>query len=353
VKRIYIGLDVHKETTTLAAVRDDGKVHSVDVVATTAAALIDAMNRLEGERWVCTEEGTQSQWVHDTLRPHVAQLVVTMPVRKYGPKSDARDAKALAERLRRGTLENVVYKGAGPYAALRECVRAHRMITRDVVRAKNRLAALFRGRGLHAKNSDLYDAKTRGKWIAELPPAYRPLAEMIGAELDSLQPLYDQAEERLRDEASHHAIIERLMTVPCIGVTRAAYIVGTVVTPHRFRSKRQFWSYCGLAVVTSSSADWTFEAGRMVRSHRQQTRGLNANRNSTLKLVFKGAAMHVSALDDEHPLKQDYLQLVARGLDPSVARVTMARRLAATTLALWKRQEVYDPSKRYRPPKTA
>jgi transposase len=342
VKRIYIGLDVHKETTTVAAVREDGKVMSISVVPTTATALVEVVKRLEGEVWVCTEEGTQSQWVHDTLRSHVAQMVVTMPVRKYGPKSDARDAKALAERLRRGTLENVVYKGAGPYAALRECVRAHRMITRDVVRAKNRLSALFRGRGLHAQTSRLYDAQTRPKWIAELPPAYRPL-----------EPLCDQAEARLREEASHHAIIERLMTVPCIGVTRAAYIVGTVVTPHRFRSKRQFWSYCGLAVVTSSSADWTFEAGRMVRSHRQQTRGLNANRNSTLKLVFKGAAMHVSALDDEHPLKQDYLQLVARGLAPQIARVTMARRLAATTLALWKRQEVYDPSKRYRPPKTA
>lgn len=353
MKRIYLGLDVHKETTTIAAVGEDGKVASVSVAPTTAEALVAAVKQQAGEVWVCTEEGTQSQWVHDTLRPHAAQVVVTMPVRKYGPKSDARDAKALAERLRRGTLENVVYKGAGPYAALRECVRGHRMITRDVIRAKNRLGALFRGRGLHAETSRLYEAATRPRWIAELPTAYRPLAEMIGAELDALQPLYDEAEARLRDEASHHAVIERLMTVPCIGVIRAAYIVGTVVTPHRFRSKRQFWSYCGLAVVTASSADWQIEAGRMVRSHRRQTRGLNANRNATLKMVFKGAAMHVSALADEHPLKQDYLQLVARGLEPAVARVTMARRLAATTLALWKREEVYDPSKRYRPPKMA
>ena len=353
MKRLYIGLDVHKETTTVAVLREDGRVLSISAVATTATALIEALKQLEGELWICTEEGTQSQWVHDTLRPHAAQVVVTMPLRKFGPKSDARDAKALAERLRRGSLENVVYKGIGPYATLRECVRAHRMITRDVVRAKSRLAALFRGRGLHAESSYLYEPETRTKWIAELPPAYRPLAEMIGAELDSLVPLHDQAEARLREEASHHAVIERLTTVPCIGVIRAAYIVGTVVTPHRFRSKRQFWSYCGLAVVTTSSADWTIAAGRMVRSNRLQTRGLNPNRNSTLKMVFKSAAQHVARLDEEHPLKQDYVQLVARGLSPQIARVTIARRLAAATLALWKREEVYDPSKRYRPPKTA
>jgi len=70
-------------------------------------------------------------------------------------------------------------------------------------------------------------------------------------------------------------------------------------------------------------------------------------------MVFKSAALHVAKLNDEHPLKQDYLQLVARGLKPQIARVTMARRLAAATLALWKREEVYDPSKRYRPPKAA
>src|SRR5262249_41064713 len=230
-----------------------------------------------------------------------------MPARKFGPKSDARDAKALAERLRRGTLENVVYKAAGPYVVLRECVRAHRMISQDLIRAKNRLGAIFRGRGLHARTEDLYEPATRSRWIAELPPAYRPLAEMIAAELDRIAPLHEQAEARLHDEASHHSVVERLTTVPCIGVIRAAYIVATVVTPDRFRSKRQFWSYCGLAVTTTSSADWEIVAGRMVRSKRLQTRGLNRNRNSTLKMIFTGAALHVSQLKDEHPLKQDYL----------------------------------------------
>jgi len=132
--------------------------------------------------------------------------------------------------------------------------------------------ALSWGRGLHAESSYLYEPETRKKWIAELPPTHRPLAEMIGAELDGLQPLHDQAESRLREEASHHAVIERLTTVPCIGVIRAAYIVGTVVTPDRFRSKRQFWAYCGLAVVTTSSADWEIVGGRTVRSTRMQTR---------------------------------------------------------------------------------
>jgi transposase len=141
------------------------------------------------------------------------------------------------------------------------------------------------------------------------------------------------------------------MTIPGIGIIRGAYIVETVVTPMRFRSKRQFWAYCGLAVVTQSSADWTLWHGRWVRSNEHQTGGLNRNRNAVLKEVFKGAAQHVAMMTDEHPLKQDYLQLLQRGLKPPIARVTMARRIAAAVLSMWKHEEVYDLTKRYRPSK--
>jgi transposase len=351
VKRLYLGLDVHAQSTTVAVVDEAGKRLHATVVPTTATALIDVMQRLNSigaEVHACTEEGTQSAWVYETLRPNVDEIVVTMPVRKHGPKSDHRDAFALAERLRRGTLDRVVYKSTGPYTALRECVRAHRMITGDVIRAKNRIKAAFRARGLHVEGDELYDPQRREKWLQRLGEKHRPLATMMGAQLDAILELHRGATERLREEASHHGIVERLMTIPCIGIIRAAYIVATVVTPTRFRSKRQFWAYCGLAVVTQSSADWMMLHGRFVRSGAPQTRGLNRNRNPVMKEVFKGAALHIAHLDEDHPLKQDYQQLVARGLKPAIARITMARRLAATALSMWKKEEVYDASKRYR-----
>jgi hypothetical protein len=42
--------------------------------------------------------------------------------------------------------------------------------------------------------------------------------------------------------------------------------------------------------------------------------------------------------------------MMMRNMRPNLARLTLARRLAATALALWKKQEVYDYSKRHRPP---
>ena len=50
-------------------------------------------------------------------------------------------------------------------------------------------------------------------------------------------------------------------------------MAATVLCPYRFRTKRQFWSYCGLVVVTRSSADWNrSREGRWERSTRQVSR---------------------------------------------------------------------------------
>ncbi|HTP28886.1 MAG TPA: hypothetical protein VMK12_24905 [Anaeromyxobacteraceae bacterium] len=46
-----------------------------------------------------------------------------------------------------------------------------------------------------------------------------------------------------------------------------------------------------------------------------------------------------------HPLHADYQRLLERGLKPNLAKVTMARRIWAAVLAMWKNEEAYDPKK--------
>jgi hypothetical protein len=186
--------------------------------------------------------------------------------------------------------------------------------------------------------------------LTRLPEPYRELVAMMARELDALEPMRAQAEKRLLEESKAHDAIDRLATIPGIGPTRAAYITAIVVTPHRFRSKRQFWSYCGLAVVSESSSDWKRIRGNWIRTSSTKTRGLTTKRNPWLKEVFKAAALSATQLREDHPLRIDYEQMLLRGMRPNLARLTLARRLAATALALWKKKEVYDYSKRHRPP---
>jgi transposase len=122
-----------------------------------------------------------------------------------------------------------------------------------------------------------------------------------------------------------------------------AQLIAAVVTPHRFRSKRQFWLYRGLAVVTRSSGDHHMVGAGLRRKQRPPaTRGLTTSHNRTLKYLFKSAALTASRCE---PFKSWHGELLARGLRPAPASVTVARRIAAITLAVWKRGEAFDAGK--------
>jgi hypothetical protein len=96
----------------------------------------------------------------------------------------------------------------------------------------------------------------------------------------------------------------------------------------------------GLAVVTRSSADYQVEGARLRRTRKvADTRGLTRSHNRTLKHVFKGAAQAASRCE---PFRSWYAGLLAKGMRPELARVTVARKIAAVTLAVWKAGESFD-----------
>ena len=119
-----------------------------------------------------------------------------------------------------------------------------------------------------------------------------------------------------------------------------------VGTPFRFRTRRQFWSYCGLAIVTRSSSDWVRDKrGQWVRGEVLQTRGLTRKCQPVLKAIFKGAATTVIAQLVDDPLHADYQRMLKSGIKPNLAKLTLARRIAAIVLSMWKHEEVYDPKR--------
>src|SRR5215469_16534073 len=78
-------------------------------------------------------------------------------------------------------------------------------------------------------------------------------------------------------------------------------------------------------------------AGKIV-----EIRGLNKNCNHHLKNVFKGAA--ATALTKPGPLRELYTALVAKGMRPEMARLTLARKIATIVLIVWKRGVCFDAS---------
>ena len=342
----YIGLDVHSQSTAVAIVSPSGKRLSSKLVDTSASALIEVIKSVPGTRRLVFEEGNQSQWLSEVLMPHVHELVVTVPKKTTGrTKSDFEDAFARAEDLRRNSIDIKVFKPSKSSLPLRDALRLYVAFTKDVTRAKNRFKALLQSRGVSGLNRHAYDPEPKEleQLLKQVPPSIALSAEATLEEIYMLENLRSRACEVLIDEAKKVPAFSRLMTVPGIAEIRAAILLAVVVCPERFRKSHHFWSYCGLGIQTTVSAEYGRGPNRQWRRWREpMTRGLKPG-HPLLKSVFKGAAMSMSI--SKQPLGQHYQRLVANGMKPNLAMVTLARKLAAITLAVWKNKEDYDPTK--------
>jgi transposase len=68
--------------------------------------------------------------------------------------------------------------------------------------------------------------------------------------------------------------------------------------------------------------------------------------NKDLKNLFKGAA--IAASTRPGPLRELYVARVEKGMRPTMARLTLARKIAAVSLTIWKKGVSFDPKQLHR-----
>ncbi len=289
----YIGMDVHRESISIAALNSAGKIVLECVVETKASIILQFIDGLRGELHVTFEEGTWAAWLYDLLKPHVRELVVCDPRKnasmKQGNKSDKIDARQLAELLRLDHL-NPVYHGEHGLRSLKELVRSYLTITKDVGRVMSRVKAIYRSWGIACSGKQVYAPQHRVEWLAKITePGVRRRAEFYYQQLDALRSL----------------------------------------------------RFGGLGIETYSSADHRYVEGQLKRSKKPALiRGLNENCNHDVKNLLKGAAIIASTKPG--PFQEFYTALLAKGMRPEMARLTLARKIATIVLIVWKRGVSFD-----------
>jgi|SRR5580700_4681832 len=319
----YIGMDVHRDTISVAVLDESGRLTMQSVLATRAGAVLDFIHGMRGTLHVTFEEGTHSAWLYDVLVRRVEKLVVCNPRKnallKSGSKSDAIDARKLAELLRAGML-SAVYHGETSALEVQQIARSYSQLTEDTTRVMARLKAVSRGQAVSCAGKKLYGKRHRDQYLAQVSGGLR---------------------RELLVECRKHAAAQWLQSVPFLGPIRAALLIGRVQTPHRFRTKRQFWTYCGLGLETRDSGEYRMVNGQVQRRRKPALiRGLNWNHNHEMKNLFKSTATTASVR--EGVWREFYLGLLDKGMRPEMARLTLARKIAAITLKIWKKGERFD-----------
>jgi transposase len=342
----YIGMDVHQATISVAVRDAAGKLLIESVIETKAGTILEFIQGIHGSLWVAFEEGTSAAWLYDLVQPYVAQVIVCDPRKnallKVGNKNDRVDARKLSDLLRAGLL-SPVYHGHSGVRTLRELARSYLTVTKDLTRVMNRLKGLYRSWAIPCAGQKVYSPRHRNTWLEKLSQAgVHRRAEWLYQQFDALLELRRETRRELLTESQKYPAHQLLRQIPRLGPIRVALLIALLQTPHRFRTKRQLWAYCGLALQTRASGEYRFTGGQLQHSKRSPApRGLNANHNHDLKNVFKSAATRASGPGD--PLEDFYQNLLTQGMRPAMARLTLARKIAAIALKIWKKGESFDP----------
>jgi hypothetical protein len=107
---------------------------------------------------------------------------------KAGNKSEAVDARKLAELLRAG-LPSPVYHGETSTVTVKHLGRSYEALTEDSTRVMSRLKALYRGQAIPSAGKGPY-GRQREEWLGKLGGGgLQGRAQRLYQQLDALQAL--------------------------------------------------------------------------------------------------------------------------------------------------------------------
>lgn len=339
----YVGLDLHRETTAVSLRNSRGAVVRREVVATTAASLRRALRGIRGRVQIICESGPLVPWVTDTLETRFRQVLVCDRRRTRlatsSAKTDRINADKLSDLLRKDAV-HLVHVPRGDHALLRRLATHYVKMLRERSRIIARLRSLFAEVGLRVNT---HRASPERVPLARLTrPGARTIASAYIRQLEVASALVLEARALLVQHASTWRAFQLLQTVPYVGEIRAAEILAIVGRPERFRSLRSFWSYAGLGVVQSVSAEHKVENGRIVRDEKRKGVRLARSGNPLLKKVMRDLALYASLGRGE--FRAVYDAHIKRGKTPAIARIALARKIASVIFAIWRTNSPYQGS---------
>lgn len=315
------------------------------LVSTRIPALKTAIHQVPRPRTLVFEECTQAAWLYAELREHVEDILI-YDLRKNkqlssGKKNDRNDARALAKLHQLKALSRV-WCGGEELQKLRKAVWHYDSLTQHSTRMKNQFKAILRAKGISEGKSP-YGAEK--ELLRKIPAQCKPQLLALSELIEVITKRRKIALREMVSLARKHKCYHSLRTMPGVGPVFCTTLLAIVGDPERFRTRRQFWVYGGLSILTEDTGEYRFRDGNFERKRqRSHTRGLTKAFNRPLKHVFKQAAMTLS-----RTVWKDYYERVLKNSkNKNSALLTVSRRFAAIVLQIMKTREAYDLAKAFK-----
>jgi transposase len=344
-KRIWAGLDVGVETTSVCIMDDTGAVMQEAVCSSALKSIHQQIKWLKRRRFarIGLEAGTGVSLARGLRTLGYAvdiyesrQLSKFLRVRRN--KTDAGDASGIAEAGRVGaSAVSRVYLKSLECQLLQSRLTLRRHLIRERVAAVNLLCRqleLFGGRvrgstramGLRERvESEM--RKLFGRDLTALRSELRDLADRC----EDLVTYQRAIDSELRKLAIDNEVCRRFMEIPGIGPIGALTFYAAVGEPQRFARSADIGAYFGLTPTIHQSG-LTNRAGRISRMGSAAMRGL----------LVQAAIAFMRSSSAGGDLRA-WATRIAERRGAARARVALARKLSIVMLAMWKTGQCFEP----------
>lgn len=355
---IFVGLDVHKKTISVATVEGQGRaaVHFYGTIINTPDAVRGLCKRLgkQGHPLHFAYEagpcgyGVQRQL---TRLGHRCDVVApTLIPRKAGDKvkTDRRDAMTLAQTLRAGQLTEVWVPDEA-HEAMRDLVRLRAMAMRDVRKSRQQLLSFLLRHGLDYPGANW--SQPHRRWLADLifqhPGQHLVLQELIHR-IERAEELNNRLKEAIAELVPSWTlapVVQAIQALRGISLISAATLVAEVGQFSRFENPRQLMAYLGLTPSEHSSGG-TIRRGAITKTGNSLARSALVEAAWTYRFparVTRIIRARLEALPEpiraiawkaQVRLSSRYRRLVASGKTATKAVVAIARELIGFVWAI-------------------
>jgi transposase len=272
-------------------------------LATPARVGMEATGYAQWFERMLAEQGHQL-WVGDAAEIRAAM------VRKQ--KTDSRDACHILDLLLRDKFPRI-WIPSTEERDVRQLLRHRYKLVCLRTSLKNQLQAMAMGQGICRKKKLWTSVGRKELQGLSLGPWASRRRQQLLDMLDQLEPVMDELDRAVMQEAEKRPAAVHLMTQPGVGPVTALAFVLTIGPVSRFQRSKQVVSYLGFHPSEESSGG------------RQRLGSISKQGNSMVRYLLVEAAQTASLYDPE--LRRDYQRLKFRR-GSGVAKVIIARKLA-------------------------
>jgi transposase len=334
-----IAVDVAKNVFEIAVSHEAGKVS--EQLRVSRPKLVSFFAKRPAAMVLLEACGSSHFWAR-RLRcfGHTVVLLPPHLVKPYrrGSKTDRADTKALLEAYRNEEIRPVPIKSVHQHllAAL-HCLRSGWLSTRTA--RINTVRGILRELGHFIPKGARFVVPAVTELIenpdSDLPDALRAYLDEACAEIRELKNKCTSIEHELQALSKQLPEVQRLLTVPGIGLLTATAIVGFVGDLRRFASGRRFASYLGVVPKENSSGD-VRRLGRITKRGDSYIRMLLTHGGRS---VLRAAHVSKSPPDRLHA----WAVKIHRSRGHNKAAIAVANKLARIVWAVSTREGNYQP----------